>query len=92
MSSRSSPIDDLFRAKAEWHRRHAALPIREKVRILLELQRQPCLDVDLRGAGFAVDRANGGDAPEDQGVGLRDRGRAVRQPAPGECGRAQEHL
>ncbi len=33
-------IQRLFRAKAEWHRRHAALPIREKVRILLELQRQ----------------------------------------------------
>ena len=30
----------LFHAKAEWHRRQAALPIREKVRILLELQRQ----------------------------------------------------
>jgi hypothetical protein len=33
-------VERLFRAKAEWHRRHAALPIREKVRILLELQRQ----------------------------------------------------
>jgi len=33
-------VERLFRAKREWHRRHAALPIREKVRILLELQRQ----------------------------------------------------
>ena len=30
----------LFGAKAEWHRRQARLPIKEKVRILLELQRQ----------------------------------------------------
>jgi hypothetical protein len=30
----------LFHAKSEWHRRQAALPIKEKVRILLELQRQ----------------------------------------------------
>ena len=27
-------------SKARWHRAQAALPIREKVRILLELQRQ----------------------------------------------------
>jgi hypothetical protein len=33
-------VERLFRAKAEWHRRHANLPIREKVRILLQLQRQ----------------------------------------------------
>ena len=31
---------DLVRSKAEWHRAQAALPVREKVRILLELQRQ----------------------------------------------------
>ena len=30
----------MFHAKNEWHRRQAALPITEKVRILLELQRQ----------------------------------------------------
>jgi hypothetical protein len=30
----------LFRAKAEWHRRQARLPLKEKVRILIELQRQ----------------------------------------------------
>ena len=30
----------LFRAKAEWHRRQARLPLRDKVRILLELQKQ----------------------------------------------------
>jgi hypothetical protein len=30
----------LFLTKIAWHRRQAALPIREKVRILLELQRQ----------------------------------------------------
>ena len=40
-SSRPDPgTERLFRSKAEWHRRQAALPIREKVRILLELQRQ----------------------------------------------------
>jgi hypothetical protein len=27
-------------SKARWHREQAALPVREKVRILLELQRQ----------------------------------------------------
>jgi len=27
-------------AKAQWHRRQAQLPIREKVRILLEMQKQ----------------------------------------------------
>ena len=27
-------------AKTEWHRRQARLPVRDKVRILLELQRQ----------------------------------------------------
>ena len=30
----------LLDAKAEWHRTQAQLPVREKVRILLELQRQ----------------------------------------------------
>ena len=30
----------LARSKAEWHRAQASLPVREKVRILLELQRQ----------------------------------------------------
>jgi hypothetical protein len=36
----SPEVERFFRAKAEWHRRQAAKPIREKVRILLELQRQ----------------------------------------------------
>ena len=31
---------DLIESKAAWHRAQAALPIRQKVRILLELQRQ----------------------------------------------------
>lgn len=31
---------DLIQSKAAWHRAQALLPIREKVRILLELQRQ----------------------------------------------------
>jgi hypothetical protein len=31
---------DLIESKASWHRAQAALPIREKVRILLELQGQ----------------------------------------------------
>jgi hypothetical protein len=47
MSDRVTSADgyaaDLFRAKAEWHRRQARLPIKEKVRILLELQRQDYL-------------------------------------------------
>jgi hypothetical protein len=30
----------LFRSKDEWHRRQARMPVRKKVRILLELQRQ----------------------------------------------------
>jgi hypothetical protein len=33
-------VERMFRAKADWHRRQANLPIREKVRILLDLQRQ----------------------------------------------------
>ena len=36
----SAVSPDLARSKAAWHRAQAALPIREKVRILLELQRQ----------------------------------------------------
>ena len=33
-------IERLFETKRAWHRRQARLPLREKVRILLELQRQ----------------------------------------------------
>ena len=40
-TSPDSPIPvDLVERKAAWHRAQAALPLREKVRILLELQRQ----------------------------------------------------
>lgn len=35
-----SVIERLFSAKRGWHRAQARLPLREKVRILLELQRQ----------------------------------------------------
>jgi hypothetical protein len=38
--NRAAMSPDLIRSKAAWHRAQAALPIREKVRILLELQRQ----------------------------------------------------
>ena len=37
---RSDSMKRLFEAKVSWHRRQARLPLREKVRILLELQRQ----------------------------------------------------
>ncbi len=44
MSEQSLAGDDeiarLFHGKREWHRAHARLPLRDKVRILLELQRQ----------------------------------------------------
>jgi hypothetical protein len=33
-------VEATFRAKFEWHRSQANLPLKEKVRILLELQRQ----------------------------------------------------
>jgi hypothetical protein len=33
-------LERIFRAKEEWHRQQARLPMPEKVRILLELQRQ----------------------------------------------------
>lgn len=33
-------VERIFAAKREWHREQARLPLREKVRILLELQRQ----------------------------------------------------
>ena len=36
----STVSDTLFENKLRWHRAQARLPIREKVRILLELQRQ----------------------------------------------------
>jgi len=44
MAERARPsreqMEAVFRSKAEWHRRQALLPVKEKVRILLELQRQ----------------------------------------------------
>ena len=40
-SKRNAAISDArIDAKSAWHRAQAALPLREKVRILLELQRQ----------------------------------------------------
>lgn len=36
----ANEIEKIFREKAEWHRRQAQLPVKEKVRILLELQKQ----------------------------------------------------
>lgn len=44
ISDPEAPLPDsikrLFEAKVSWHRRQARLPLPEKVRILLELQRQ----------------------------------------------------
>ena len=42
MSERPIEMDAkrAFEAKARWHREQAQLPLREKVRILIELQRQ----------------------------------------------------
>jgi hypothetical protein len=41
MSERdASAAAELFKRKADWHRRQAALPLKEKVRQLLDLQRQ----------------------------------------------------
>jgi hypothetical protein len=37
---RGAMVQRLFDAKVEWHRAQARLPIKEKVRILLELQQQ----------------------------------------------------
>ncbi len=37
---RCNPADRLFEQKRAWHVAQARLPFREKVRILLELQRQ----------------------------------------------------
>jgi hypothetical protein len=40
-SSRATAVSpDRIESKEKWHRAQASLPIREKVRILLELQRQ----------------------------------------------------
>lgn len=39
-AARGAAVQRLFDAKAEWHRAQARLPLQEKVRILLELQRQ----------------------------------------------------
>ena len=36
----SDSEEDRFAAKAAWHREQAQLPLKEKVRILLELQKQ----------------------------------------------------
>jgi hypothetical protein len=33
-------VERIFQEKRRWHRRQACLPLRDKVRILLELQRQ----------------------------------------------------
>ena len=33
-------MEAIFASKREWHRRQAQRPVKEKVRILLELQRQ----------------------------------------------------
>lgn len=33
-------MEKIFEAKREWHRKQAALPLKEKVRILLEMQKQ----------------------------------------------------
>ena len=38
--STPSAVAALFERKRAWHRAQASLPLREKVRILLELQRQ----------------------------------------------------
>jgi hypothetical protein len=35
-----SDAERLFEAKAKWHREQAGLPLKDKVRLLLELQRQ----------------------------------------------------
>jgi hypothetical protein len=40
MSERPARSDELLAKKAAWHRAQAALPLREKFRILLALQRQ----------------------------------------------------
>lgn len=37
---KTDPNEAAYRAKASWHRTQAQLPLREKVRILLELQRR----------------------------------------------------
>ena len=37
---RAEDVATLWRQKRAWHRAQAAAPLREKVRILLELQRQ----------------------------------------------------
>jgi hypothetical protein len=39
MSDRARSVDHLFERKREWHLRQAQLPLVEKVRILLRLQR-----------------------------------------------------
>ena len=39
----------IFDAKREWHRAQAQLPLREKVRILLEMQRQDYPILKARG-------------------------------------------
>lgn len=39
---------ELIESKERWHRDQAALPLREKVRILLELQRQDLVFLRMR--------------------------------------------
>ncbi len=39
----------IFAAKEEWHRKQAALPIKEKMRIMLELQKQDYPFLKARG-------------------------------------------
>jgi hypothetical protein len=39
---------ELYRRKAAWHRAQAARPLREKVRVLLELQAQDLILIERR--------------------------------------------
>jgi hypothetical protein len=40
VATRELPRRDPYTAKRDWHARQAQLPLKDKVRILLELQRQ----------------------------------------------------
>lgn len=40
MSQEKKTIQEVYQAKSDWHKEQANLPIKEKIRILLQLQKQ----------------------------------------------------
>ncbi len=44
-----SEVEQIFRSKRDWHRKQAKLPLKEKVRILLQMQKDDYPILKARG-------------------------------------------